>query len=63
MIDCSLFEDLSLAETLIIPLASISNVTSICGVPRGADGISVKLNWPKDLLSGTFFFPLEEHEQ
>ena len=53
--DCSLLVDLSFAETLIIPLASISKVTSICGVPLGAAGISVKLNWPSDLLSDAFF--------
>ena len=28
---------LSAAVTLIIPLASISKVTSICGIPRGAE--------------------------
>ena len=32
------------ADTLIMPLASISNVTAICGVPLGAAGISVRLN-------------------
>ena len=31
---------LSLADTFRIPLASMSNVTSICGTPRGAGGIS-----------------------
>ena len=39
VIFCSLFVALSLAETLTIPLASISNVTSICGTSRGAGGI------------------------
>lgn len=29
----------SLADTLTMPFASISNVTSICGTPRGAGGI------------------------
>ncbi len=28
----------------------MSNVTSICGMPRGAGGMSVRLNWPSDLL-------------
>ena len=36
---CSLPVPLSLADTLTIPLASISNVTSTCGTPRGAGGI------------------------
>jgi hypothetical protein len=37
---------LSTAETFRIPLASISNVTSIYGVPLGAGGIPSKLNYP-----------------
>ena len=41
---------LSLAETCRMPLASMSNVTSICGMPRGAGGMSVRLNWPRLLL-------------
>ena len=41
---------LSLAETCKIPLASMSKVTSICGMPRAAGGMSLKLNWPKLLL-------------
>ena len=36
---CSLPVPLSLADTLTMPLASISNVTSTCGTPRGAGGI------------------------
>ena len=36
---CSLPVPLSLADTFTIPLASISNVTSTCGTPRGAGGI------------------------
>src|SRR5437762_2939697 len=35
---CSLPDAPSLAETLMIPFASMSNDTSICGMPRGADG-------------------------
>ena len=41
----------SLADTLTIPLASISNVTSICGTPLLAGGIPSSLNCPSDLLS------------
>ena len=48
---CSFPVALSLAETLTIPFASISNVTSICGIPRAAGGIPTKSNWPKSLLS------------
>merc|ERR1711963_42623 len=40
----------STAETFKIPFASMSNVTSICGVPRGAGGIPVRLNCPKRWL-------------
>lgn len=42
---------LSFAETLRIPLESISKVTSICGIPRGAGGIPSRINRPRDLLS------------
>src|SRR3990172_8366861 len=41
---------LSLAETCRIPFASMSKVTSIWGRPRGAGGMSVRLNWPRLLL-------------
>jgi len=34
-----------------MPFESISNVTSICGMPRGAGGISTRSNLPSDLLS------------
>jgi len=44
---------LSLALTCTIPLASISNVTSIYGTPLGAPGIPVKSNYPNILLSIT----------
>ena len=53
---CSLFVPMSLAETFIIPLASMSKLTSICGVPRGcgrnavqvepADGTVVHRHFP-----------------
>ena len=51
VIDCSLFVPKSLAVTLTIPLASISNLTSICGTPLGAGGILVNWNLPRVLLS------------
>ncbi len=41
----------SLAETLTMPLASRSNVTSTWGTPRGAGGIPVSWNLPKVRLS------------
>mmetsp|Transcript_15666 Transcript_15666/g.48501 ORF Transcript_15666/g.48501 Transcript_15666/m.48501 type:complete len:520 (-) Transcript_15666:374-1933(-) len=49
--DCSLPVALSLADTFRMPSASMSNDTSICGVPRGAGGIPVKSNCPSCLLS------------
>ena len=51
VIDLTLPVDLSWAETFIIPLASISKVTSICGTPLGAGGIPYKLNVPNIWLS------------
>src|SRR3989440_4571725 len=42
---------LSLAETCRMPFASMSNVTSICGTPRGAGGIPVSWNLPMVRLS------------
>src|SRR5205085_329669 len=48
---CSLLVALSFADTLTMPLASMSNVTSICGMPRGAGGIPIRSNWPSSLLS------------
>ena len=48
---CSLPVPLSLAETLTMPLASMSKVTSICGTPRGAGGMPTRSNWPSALLS------------
>src|SRR5437667_2547819 len=41
---------LSLALTCRMPLASMSKVTSICGMPRGAGGMPSRLNWPRLLL-------------
>ena len=39
----------SLADTLTIPFASISNVTSICGTPRIARLIFFNLNLPTNI--------------
>ena len=39
VIFCSLLVPLSLAVTFKMPFASMSKVTSICGIPRGAGGI------------------------
>ena len=41
----------SFAVTLIIPFASISNLTSIWGTPLGAGGKSVRLKLPSETLS------------
>ena len=41
----------SVAVTLSIPFASMSNFTSICGTPLGAGGKSVRLKLPSDTLS------------
>jgi len=46
VICCSFPVLLSFAVTLTIPLASISNVTSICGTPLGAAGIPSRTNLP-----------------
>ena len=52
MIRCSLPVPLSLAETFRIPLASMSNATSIWGSPRGAGRMpSQKRNLPMGLVS------------
>ena len=48
---CSLLVALSFAVTLTMPLASMSKVTSICGMPRGAGGMPTRSNWPSSLLS------------
>ena len=48
---CSFPVPLSFAETLTIPFASISNVTSICGTPLGAFGIPTNSKFPNILLS------------
>ena len=51
LISWDLLVALSSALTLIIPLASISKVTSICGTPLGDGGIPSKWNLPIVLLS------------
>ena len=51
VIDCSLPVPLSLAETCTMPLASMSKVTSTCGMPRGAGAMPVSSNVPSGLLS------------
>ncbi len=43
---------LSEAVTFRMPLASISKVTSICGIPRGAGGMPSRMNLPSDLVIG-----------
>ena len=48
---CSLPVALSLAETCKIPFESISNSTSICGIPRGAGLMPCKSKRPKDLFA------------
>ncbi len=52
VIFCSLFVARSFAETFKMPLASMSNVTSTCGIPRGAGGIPIRWNLPSVRLSG-----------
>mmetsp|Transcript_6690 Transcript_6690/g.27253 ORF Transcript_6690/g.27253 Transcript_6690/m.27253 type:complete len:316 (+) Transcript_6690:742-1689(+) len=44
---------LSAAETERMPLASMSNFTSIWGTPRGAEGMPSRRKLPRDLLSLT----------
>ena len=50
VIACCLPVAVSLAETCTMPLASMSKVTSICGMPRGAGGRPVSSNMPSFLL-------------
>mmetsp|Transcript_149427 Transcript_149427/g.362933 ORF Transcript_149427/g.362933 Transcript_149427/m.362933 type:complete len:229 (-) Transcript_149427:352-1038(-) len=47
----SLPVDFSTADTLRMPLASMSKVTSICGTPRGIGGMPSRWNLPSRLLS------------
>ena len=48
---CSLPVARSFAFTSRMPFASMSNVTSTCGTPRGAAGIPERMNLPSVLLS------------
>src|SRR3990170_4672564 len=48
---CSLPVARSRAATLRMPLASMSNVTSTCGTPRGAGGIPSSRKRPRVMLS------------
>ena len=50
VIFCSLPVAISLALTLTMPLASISKVTSICGMPRGAGAMPESWNLPSVML-------------
>ncbi len=50
VIFCSLPVPRSLALTCTMPLASMSKVTSICGMPRGAGGMPTSWNLPSVLL-------------
>src|SRR6202165_34634 len=52
---CSLPVALSFADTLTMPLASMSKVTSICGIPRGEGGMPIRSNWPRTLLSAAIY--------
>ena len=51
VIFCSLPVPRSLAETLMMPLASMSKVTSIWGTPLLAGGIPSRTNLPREVLS------------
>ena len=48
---CSLPVPRSFALTCTMPLASMSKLTSIWGIPLGAGGIPTRSNWPNSLLS------------
>ena len=49
--DCSLPVPRSFAVTCTMPLESMSKVTSICGMPRGAGAMPVSSKVPSILLS------------
>ena len=51
VMDCALPVSRSFADTVRMPFASMSNVTSICGTPAGARLMPFSLNVPMDLLS------------
>ena len=50
VIFCSLLVALSFAVTFRMPFASMSNVTSTCGTPRGAGGMLPSWNTPSSRL-------------
>ena len=50
VIACALPVSRSVAETFTMPLASMENVTSICGTPRGARRMPVSWNLPSSLF-------------
>ena len=50
VIACALPVSRSLAETFTMPLASMENVTSICGTPRGARRMPVSWKRPSSLF-------------
>ena len=50
---CSFPVPRSFADTLMIPFASMSNETSICGIPRIAGGMPTSWNLPSVLLNET----------
>jgi hypothetical protein len=51
LMSCFLPVPLSVAVTDRMPFASMSNLTSIWGTPRGAGGMPSRRNVPRDLLS------------
>src|ERR1700722_620767 len=58
---CSLAAALSLVDTLTMPLASISKVTSICGTPRGAGGHPNQIELGEEFVVGRHLaLPLED---
>ena len=52
---CSFPVALSFADTWRMPFASMSNVTSIWGTPRGAGGMPVSWNFPMVRLSAAIW--------
>ncbi len=61
VIDCSLPVPLSFAETCTMPLASMSKVTSTCGMPRGAGAIAGELEGAERLVvAGELALALED---
>ena len=61
VIFCSLPVPRSLAETCTMPLASMSKVTSICGTPRGAGAMPVRLEAAQRLVVGGHLALALEH--